>query len=201
MAETDDNKDNQNQTEGDKTSSNQEDVKVENASESDIEDFEIKYKETYDLLLREKAEMENLKKRTEKEVENAYKYSIESLLSEIIPIYDSLLLSSKLDKDKVKTDQLVKGNELLLSMFKQIFEKNNIIEINPLSEKFNPDFHQAVSTIKDASKENDIVSEVVQQGYSLNGRVIKPALVVVIKKSINYLLENIVFSPIFTVIV
>jgi molecular chaperone GrpE len=125
--------------------------------------------------------MENLKKRTEKEIENAYKYSIESLLSEIIPIYDSLLLSSKLDKDKVKTDQLVKGNELLLSMFKQIFEKNNIIEINPLSEKFNPDFHQAVSTIKDASKENDIVSEVVQQGYSLNGRVIKPALVVVIK--------------------
>ena len=125
--------------------------------------------------------MENLKKRTEKEVENAYKYSIESLLSEIIPIYDSLLLSSKLDKDKVNTDQLVKGNELLLSMFKQIFEKNNIIEINPLSEKFNPDFHQAVSTIKDASKENDIVSEVVQQGYSLNGRVIKPALVVVIK--------------------
>ena len=181
MAETDDNKDNQNQTEGDKTSPNQEDVKVENASESDIEDFEIKYKETYDLLLREKAEMENLKKRTEKEIENAYKYSIESLLSEIIPIYDSLLLSSKLDKDKVKTDQLVKGNELLLSMFKQIFEKNNIIEINPLNEKFNPDFHQAVSTIKDTSKENDIVSEVVQQGYSLNGRVIKPALVVVIK--------------------
>ena len=67
--------------------------------------------------------MENLKKRTEKEVENAYKYSVESLLSEIIPIYDSLLLSSKLDKDKVNTDQLVKGNELLLSMFKQIFEK------------------------------------------------------------------------------
>ena len=181
MAETDDNKDNQNQAEGDENNSNQGDVKAAGTDESDIEDFETKYKETYDLLLREKAEMENLKKRTEKEVENAYKYSIESLLSEIIPIYDSLLLSSKLDKDKVKTDQLVKGNELLLSMFKQIFEKNNIIEINPLSEKFNPDFHQAVSTIKDASKENDIVSEVVQQGYSLNGRVIKPALVVVIK--------------------
>ena len=181
MAETDDNKDNQNQAEGDETNSNKKDVEVEDTSESEIEDFEKKYKETYDLLLREKAEMENLKKRTEKEVENAYKYSIESLLSEIIPIYDSLLLSSKLDKDKVKIDQLVKGNELLLSMFKQIFEKNNIIEINPLSEKFNPDFHQAVSTIKDASKENDIVSEVVQQGYSLNGRVIKPALVIVIK--------------------
>ena len=181
MAETGDNKDNQNQAEEDEVNSNQKDVKQEEISESEIEDFEKKYKETYDLLLREKAEMENLKKRTEKEVENAYKYSVESLLSEIIPIYDSLLLSSKLDKDKVKTDQLVKGNELLLSMFKQIFEKNNIIEINPLSEKFNPDFHQAVSTIKDASKENDIVSEVVQQGYSLNGRVIKPALVVVIK--------------------
>ena len=181
MAETDDNKDNQNQAEGDETNSNKKDAKIEDTSESDIEGFEKKYKETYDLLLREKAEMENLKKRTEKEVENAYKYSVESLLNEIIPIYDSLLLSSKLDKDKVKTDQLVKGNELLLSMFKQIFEKNNIIEINPLDEKFNPDFHQAVSTIEDASKENDIVSEVVQQGYSLNGRVIKPALVIVIK--------------------
>lgn len=181
MAETDDNKDNQNQAEGDETNSNKKDARIEDTSESDIEGFEKKYKETYDLLLREKAEMENLKKRTEKEVENAYKYSVESLLNEIIPIYDSLLLSSKLDKDKVKTDQLVKGNELLLSMFKQIFEKNNIIEINPLDEKFNPDFHQAVSTIEDASKENDIVSEVVQQGYSLNGRVIKPALVIVIK--------------------
>ena len=181
MAETDDNKDNQNQAEGDDNNSNQKDVKAEGTYESDIEDFEKKYMETYDLLLREKAEMENLKKRTEKEVENAYKYSVESLLSEIIPIYDSLLLSSKLDKHKVKIDQLVKGNELLLSMFKQIFEKNNIIEINPLDEKFNPDFHQAVSTIKDTSKENDIVSEVVQQGYLLNGRVIKPALVIVIK--------------------
>ena len=181
MAETGDNKDNQNQAEEDEVNSNQKDVKQEEISGSEIEDFEKKYKETYDLLLREKAEMENLKKRTEKEVENAYKYSVESLLSEIIPIYDSLLLSSKIDKDKVKIDQLVKGNELLLSMFKQIFEKNNILEINPLDEKFNPDFHQAVSTIKDASKENDIVSEVVQQGYSLNGGVIKPALVVVIK--------------------
>ena len=181
MAETDENKDNQNQAEEDEINSNQKDAELEDNSETDIEDFEKKYKETYDLLLREKAEMENLKKRTEKEVENAYKYSVESLLSEIIPVYDSLLLSSKIDKDKVKIDQLIKGNEILLSMFKQIFEKNNIIEISPLGEKFNPDFHQAVSTIKDTSKENDIVSEVVQQGYSLNGRVIKPALVVVIK--------------------
>ena len=179
MAETDDNKDNQNQTEGDKTSSNQEDVKVENASESDIEDFEIKYKETYDLLLREKAEMENLKKRTEKEVENAYKYSIESLLSEIIPIYDSLLLSSKLDKDKVKTDQLVKGNELLLSMFKQIFEKNNIIEINPLSEKFNPDLHQAISKIHNEKVPDGRIVEEMQKGFMIGDRLLRPAMVVV----------------------
>ncbi len=181
MAETDENKENQDQAEGDEINLNQKDAKIKDTSDSDVEDFEIKYKETYDLLLREKAEMENLKKRTEKEVENAYKYSVESLLSEVIPIYDSLLLSSKLDGNKIKIDQLVKGNELLISMFKQIFEKNNIIEINPLNDKFNPEFHQAVSTIEDTSKENDIVSEVVQQGYLLNGRVIKPALVVVIK--------------------
>ena len=69
MAETDENKENQDQAEGDEINLNQKDAKIKDTSDSDVEDFEIKYKETYDLLLREKAEMENLKKRTEKEKE------------------------------------------------------------------------------------------------------------------------------------
>jgi molecular chaperone GrpE len=66
-------------------------------------------------------------------------------------------------------------------MFQKIFEKNNIEEINPEGESFNPEFHQAISTIENNNEENDKITEVVQKGYLLNNRVIKPALVIVVK--------------------
>ena len=150
---------------------------------SELEILQKKHDEHYDGLLRAKAEVENIKKRSSKEVENAYKYSIESILQEIIPIYDSLSLSCKLSSDKTTKEQLEEGNKLLLSMFKQILEKNNIKEIDPEGEVFDPDHHQAISTIEDKKKKNDDIAEVVQKGYVLNGRVIKPALVIVIKNT------------------
>ena len=116
----------------------------------ELSELELAQKEAddnYELLLRAKAEVENIKKRTSKEIENAFKYSTESLLQEIIPIYDSLSLSCELSGDKTTKEQLDEGNKLLLSMFKQLFEKNNIQEINPKNEVFNPELHQAVSTI------------------------------------------------------
>lgn len=154
--------------------------------EKELSELELAQKQAddnYELLLRAKAEVENIKKRTSKEVENAFKYSTESLLQEIIPIYDSLSLSCELSGDKTTKEQLDEGNKLLLSMFKQLFEKNNIQEINPKNEVFNPELHQAVSTIEDKKKKNDIVAEVVQKGYLLNNRAIKPALVIVVKNS------------------
>ena len=132
-------------------------------------------------MLRATAEIENIKKRSQKEVENAYKYSTESILQEIIPIYDSLSLSCNLSDEKTTKEQLDEGNKLLLSMFQKIFEKNNIEEINPQGESFNPEFHQAISTIENNNEKNDKITEVVQKGYLLNNRVIKPALVIVVK--------------------
>ena len=148
---------------------------------SEIEILQKKHDENYDALLRTTAEIENIKKRSQKEVENAYKYSTESILQEIIPIYDSLSLSCSLSDEKITKEQLDQGNKLLLSMFQKIFEKNNIEEINPQGESFNPEFHQAISTIENNNEENDKITEVVQKGYLLNNRVIKPALVIVIK--------------------
>lgn len=148
---------------------------------SEHEILQKKYDENYDALLRATAEIENIKKRSQKEVENAYKFSTESILQEIIPIYDSLCLSSSLKDEKVTTAQLEQGNNLLLSMFQKLFEKNNIEEINPKGELFNPEFHQALTTVEDINKKNDIISEVMQKGYLLNARVIKPALVIVVK--------------------
>ena len=152
-------------------------------SEDAIEDLSKKYDETYDALLRAQAEIENIKKRTIKEVENAHKYSIESILQEIIPIYESLSLSCSLDQTNVDIGKVLEGNKMLLNMFQKIFDQNNIKEINPLNEKFDPKYHQAISTIKDVKLANDTVSEVVQKGYLLNERVIKPALVLVIKNN------------------
>ncbi len=149
--------------------------------EDTFESLSKKYEETYDSLLRAQAEIENIKKRVIKEVENAHKYSIESILQEIIPIYDSLSLSCKFDKTNTDMEKVLEGNKMLLGMFQKMFDSNNIREINPIEEKFNPQYHQAISTIKDAKLADDTISEVVQKGYILNERVIKPALVIVIK--------------------
>jgi molecular chaperone GrpE len=158
-----------------------EDIQDSEKELSEIEILQKKHDENYDALLRTTAEIENIKKRSQKEVENAYKYSTESILQEIIPIYDSLSLSCSLSDEKITKEQLDQGNKLLLSMFQKIFEKNNIEEINPQGESFNPEFHQAISTIENNNEENDKITEVVQKGYLLNNRVIKPALVIVIK--------------------
>ena len=158
-----------------------EDIQDSEKELSEIEILQKKYDENYDALLRATAEIENIKKRSQKEVENAYKYSTESILQEIIPIYDSLSLSCSLSDEKITKEQLDQGNRLLLSMFQKIFEKNNIEEINPEGESFNPEFHQAISTIENNNEENDKITEVVQKGYLLNNRVIKPALVIVVK--------------------
>ena len=158
-----------------------EDIQDSEKELSEIEILQKKHDENYDALLRATAEIENIKKRSQKEVENAYKYSTESILQEIIPIYDSLSLSCSLSDEKITKEQLDQGNKLLLSMFQKIFEKNNIEEINPEGESFNPEFHQAISTIENNNEENDKITEVVQKGYLLNNRVIKPALVIVIK--------------------
>ena len=162
------------------------DIENNKDSEKPIDAFESlskKYNETYDSLLRAQAEIENIKKRAIKEVENAHKYSIESILQEILPIYDSLSLSCTLDKTNTDIEKVLEGNKMLLAMFQKIFDQNNINEINPLGEKFDPKYHQAISTVKDTKLTDDTISEVVQKGYTLNERVIKPALVIVIKNN------------------
>ena len=164
-------------------SQDKKDIQDERDIEVSYEELSKKYEETYDSLLRAQAEIENIKKRVIKEVENAHKFSIESILQEIIPIYDSLSLSCSLEQTNIDITRVIEGNKMLLEMFQKIFDQNNIKQINPLNEKFDPKYHQAISTIKDAKQPDDTVSEVVQKGYLLNERVIKPALVVVIKNN------------------
>ena len=170
------------------------DIKTEDANPtedslkaSDVEEqeeektLEEKYDETYDALLRAKAEVENIKKRSEKEISNAYKFSTEGIFLDLIPIFESLDIAITQASETTNIDNLIEGNKLLKSMFDTFLEKNSLEVINPVDQKFDPNLHQAIKTVKDDSKENNFVSEVLQKGYKLVDRVIKPALVVVIK--------------------
>jgi len=170
------------------------DIKTEDANStedslkaSDVEEqeeektLEEKYDETYDALLRAKAEVENIKKRSEKEISNAYKFSTEGIFLDLIPIFESLDIAITQASETTNINNLIEGNKLLKSMFDTFLEKNSLEVINPVDQKFDPNLHQAIKTVKDDSKENNFVSEVLQKGYKLVDRVIKPALVVVIK--------------------
>jgi molecular chaperone GrpE len=170
------------------------DIKTEDANStedslkaSDVDEqaeektLEEKYDETYDALLRAKAEVENIKKRSEKEISNAYKFSTEGIFLDLIPIFESLDIAITQASETTNIDNLIEGNKLLKSMFDNFLEKNSLEVINPVDQKFDPNLHQAIKTVNDDSKENNFVSEVLQKGYKLVDRVIKPALVVVIK--------------------
>ena len=136
-----------------------------------------------DLLLRSRAELDNFQKRTEKQLVQAQLYSTEKLSSELLIIMDSLEAAEKAaTSQSLKIDDLIKGNTLLLKTAKEVFEKLNLEEINPLNEKFDPDFHQAMAT-KESDSDDNTVLEVMQKGYKLNSKLLRPALVIVSKKN------------------
>ena len=85
------------------------------------------------------------------------------------------------DNKNISLESLQEGNKLLKNMFDSFLEKNSLEVINPIDQKFDPNLHQAIKTVKNEKKENNTIDEVLQKGYKLLDRVIKPALVVVIK--------------------
>jgi len=157
------------------------DESASQAEEPVEKSLEEKYSETYDALLRAKAEVENIKKRSEKEISNAYKFSTEGVFLDLIPIFESLDIAVTQDSKNISLESLQEGNKLLKNMFDSFLEKNSLEVINPTDQKFDPNLHQAIKTVKNEKKENNTIDEVLQKGYKLLDRVIKPALVVVIK--------------------
>jgi len=176
--------DNNNLKNQDKSEEQLTEVNDESASQAEEpveKSLEEKYSETYDALLRAKAEVENIKKRSEKEISNAYKFSTEAVFLDLIPIFESLDIAVTQDSKNISLESLQEGNKLLKNMFDSFLEKNSLEVINPTDQKFDPNLHQAIKTVKNEKKENNTIDEVLQKGYKLLDRVIKPALVVVIK--------------------
>ena len=145
-----------------------------------LEDARGKADEHWDQCLRLQADLENLRKRAERDLANAHKYALERFAAEILPVQDSLEMGlAAFDQENADVGKLREGNELTLQMLGNVLAKFNIIEVNPQDEPFNPEFHQAMSMQpRDDVAPNTVVT-VVQKGYLLNDRLVRPAMVIV----------------------
>ncbi|MEW8014395.1 MAG: nucleotide exchange factor GrpE [Candidatus Sedimenticola endophacoides] len=145
-----------------------------------LEDARSKADEHWDQLMRARAELDNLRKRQERELENAHKYALERFVNDLLPVRDSMELGVDAAREENgDIGKLLEGAELTLKLFTDVMQKYNVEQINPEGEQFNPEFHQAMSLQpRDDLPPNTVVT-VVQKGYSLNGRLVRPAMVLV----------------------
>ena len=157
---------------------------------------EEKLKETEEKLLRSLAEIENQRRRFEKEIKDAFEFGSFNFAKESLAILDNLTRA----KDSIKNDDKLKGNKDLDKFLENItiiekdlvsiFEKNRIKKIDSHNKKFDPNFHQAMSELEDSSKEPGTILHEIQAGYMLGERLLRPALVSVSKKKASKDHEN-----------
>lgn len=148
-----------------------------------LEDARAKADEHWNQVLRLQAEMENNRRRHEKDVENAHKFALERFVQELLPVKDSLELglAAVVEGGDESVEKLREGTELTLKMLAGAMEKNGVTEVNPMGEAFNPEYHQAMTMQESGEYPPNTVINVMQKGYLLNERLIRPAMVVVSK--------------------
>jgi molecular chaperone GrpE len=139
---------------------------------------EERAKNHWDQYLRAVAEVENVRRRAAKDVEAAHRFGIDKLAAELLPVRDSLELAVE-NADRADARSLATGQEATLKLLAKAFEKLNISEINPLGEPFDPARHEAMMAQPSSTAEPNSVLQVVQKGYELNGRLLRPARVIV----------------------
>ncbi|WP_337911465.1 nucleotide exchange factor GrpE [Vibrio cholerae] len=139
-------------------------------------------KEQQDSVLRARAEVENMRRRSEQEVDKARKFALSRFAEELLPVIDNLERAIQAADGEVEAIKpLLEGVELTHKTFVDTIAKFGLKEINPHGEAFNPEFHQAMSIQESAEHEPNTVMFVMQKGYELNGRVLRPAMVMVSK--------------------
>ena len=153
-----------------------------NKLKEQLKKSEDKAHKHWDELLRAKAELENSRKRLERDVENAHKYAVEKFVQDLLPVIDSLEMGINAAKEMDADIHKVKeGTELTLKMFNDCASKFGVEAIDPTGQAFNPELHQAMSIQESNEHEPDSVIAVMQKGYLLNGRLVRPAMGVVSK--------------------
>ena len=153
-------------------------IEIMPSLEDMLKQSELLAQEHHDAWLRAKADADNIRKRAQIDVANAHKYAVDGFATELLAVKDSL--EAALTTETPSIDNLKSGVELTLKQLTAAFEKNGLAEIHPVGEKFDPHKHQAISMV-DADAEANTVVAVLQKGYQLHDRVVRPALVTVAK--------------------
>ena len=134
-----------------------------------------------DQVLRAAAEVQNIKRRAQLDVEKAHKFALDKFVESLLPVVDSLELGLKnaADADDANTG-MREGMELTLKLMIDTLAKNGVEQLNPIGEPLDPNYHQAITMLPNPEMEPNTVMDVVQKGYTLNGRCVRPAMVVVV---------------------
>lgn len=159
------------------------------AAEFDVDALQLQLAQAQDQVaelkeqeLRTLAEMQNVRRRAEADVEKAHKFALDKFVNELLPVVDSLERAIEASSsDEAAVVALREGVEMTLNMFIAGLGKFKVDQHNPLNEPFNPEFHQAMSMVPNPDVAANHVMAVMQKGYSLNGRLIRPAMVIVSK--------------------
>lgn len=161
------------------------DASAENEEESveqQLEKTQETVKDYWDQIMRLKAEMENNRKRAIRDVENAHKFALKNFTEALLPVIDSMEMGQQAAAAENATlESIVEGTDMTTTMFVQVLEKHGLMRLNPVGEKFNPEQHQAISMIEDENVESNHIISVMQKGFSLNERLVRPAMVIVAK--------------------
>ncbi len=144
--------------------------------EETLRQAQLQAEEYHDSWLRAKAETENVRRRAQEDISKAAKFAVDRFARELLAVKDSL--EAALATETASVESLRSGTELTLKQLVAAFEKSALTEVNPLGEKFDPHRHQAISVVESTQEPNTVVS-VLQKGYLLADRVLRPALVVV----------------------
>lgn len=150
------------------------------ALQAKLEEAQAKADENWDQLVRSRAEMDNMRRRTERDLVNAHKFALEKFAQELLPVIDSMEMGVAAAMDEnADVSKLREGTEMTLKMFETAIEKFGIKGVHPHGETFNPEHHQAMTMIDSPAHEPNTIIDVMQKGYLLNERLVRPAMVVV----------------------
>jgi molecular chaperone GrpE len=154
----------------------------EESIERQLERTQETVKDYWDQIMRLKAEMENNRKRAVRDIENAHKFALKNFTEALLPVIDSMDMGQQAAAaENASLKSIVEGTNMTETMFVQVLEKHGLKRLNPVGEKFNPEQHQAISMIEDENVKSDHVINVMQKGFSLNDRLVRPAMVIVAK--------------------
>ncbi|MFT5225606.1 MAG: molecular chaperone GrpE [Polaribacter sp.] len=166
-----------------------EDVEVNASADNEEESIEQQLEKTqetvkdyWDQIMRLKAEMENNRKRAIRDVENAHKFALKNFTEALLPVIDSMDMGQQAAAaENASLENIVEGTNMTTTMFVQVLEKHGLKRLNPVGEKFDPEQHQAISMIEDKNVKSNHIISVMQKGFSLNERLVRPAMVIVAK--------------------